>query len=57
MDEESTDVFIDKLGNFDVIAKVCTMQNMPKFHQIIDWFKYLDDESTREYDFGDKIMS
>ena len=25
MDEESSDVFIDKLGNFDVIAKVCTI--------------------------------
>ena len=60
MDEESSDVFIDKLGNFDVIAKVCTMQNMPldmpqlELDTTIDWFKYLDDESTGEYDFGDK---
>ena len=35
MDEESTDVFIDKLGNFDVIAKVCTTRSSSRFAALL----------------------
>ena len=49
MDEESTDVFIN-------VAYAKVPPDQLELDTTIDWFKYLDDESTGVYDFGDKCL-